>query len=64
MLEPLAKAEGAPLEILESYAKSLLSANRLSDAEPLVWQLFLKNPSRLQEITDLIGLLVDVSAGC
>ncbi len=59
VLEPLAKAEGAPLEILESYAKALLSANRLSDAEPLIWQLFLKNPSRLQEITDLIGLLVD-----
>ena len=59
VLEPLAKADGAPLEILESYAKALLSANRLSDAEPLVWQLFLKNPSRLQVVSDLIGLLVD-----
>jgi diguanylate cyclase (GGDEF)-like protein len=59
VLEPLAKADGAPLEILESYAKALLSANRLSDAEPLVWQLFLKNPSRLQEVSDLIGRLVD-----
>jgi tetratricopeptide (TPR) repeat protein/GGDEF domain-containing protein len=59
VLEPLAKAEGAPQEIVESYVKALLSANRFSDAEPLVWQLFLKNPSRLQEIADLIGLLVD-----
>ncbi len=59
VLEPLAKAEGAPQEILDSYAKALLSANRLSDAEPLVWQLFQKNPSRLQEVADLIGLLVE-----
>jgi diguanylate cyclase (GGDEF)-like protein len=59
VLEPLAKAEGAPLEIIESYAKALLSANRLSDAEPLVWQLFQKNPSRLQEVANLVGLLVD-----
>ena len=59
VLEPLAKAAGAPLEIIESYAKALLSATRLSDAEPLVWQLFLKNPSRLQEVADLIGLMVE-----
>ena len=59
VLEPLAKAEGAPQEIIESYVKALLSASRFSDAEPLVWQLFLKNPSRLQEVADLIGLLVD-----
>jgi len=59
VLEPLAKADGAPQEIVESYIKALLSANRFSDAEPLVWQLFLKNPSRLQEIAVLIGLLVD-----
>jgi diguanylate cyclase (GGDEF)-like protein len=59
VLEPLAKAEGAAQEILESYAKALLSANRLSDAEPLIWQLFEKNPSRLQEVADLIGLLVE-----
>jgi tetratricopeptide (TPR) repeat protein/GGDEF domain-containing protein len=59
VLEPLAKADGAALEIIESYAKALLSANRLGDAEPLVWQLFQKNPSRLQEVANLIGLLVD-----
>jgi tetratricopeptide (TPR) repeat protein len=59
VLEPLAKAEGASQEIIESYTKALLAASRFSDAEPLVWQLFLKNPSRLQEIADLIGLLVD-----
>ncbi|MGH9538443.1 MAG: tetratricopeptide repeat protein, partial [Terriglobales bacterium] len=59
VLEPLAKAEGATLETRETYAKALLSANRLSDAEPLVWQLFQQNPSRQQEVVDLIGLLVE-----
>ena len=43
----------------ETYVKALLSANRLTDAEPLVWQLFQQNPSRQQEVADLVGLLVD-----
>ena len=59
VLEPLAKAKDATLETRETYVKALLSANRLTDAEPLVWQLFQQNPSRQQEVADLIGLLVD-----
>ncbi len=59
VLEPLAKAQDASLEIRESYINALLSANRLTDAEPLVWQLFQQNPSRQQEVIDLIGLFVD-----
>src|SRR5437868_3072748 len=59
VLEPLAKEESATLEIRETYAKALLSANRLSDAEPLVWHLFQQNPSRQQEVADLVGRFVD-----
>jgi diguanylate cyclase (GGDEF)-like protein len=59
VLEPLAKVKDAGLETRETYVKALLSANRLSDAEPLVWELFKANPSRQQEVADLIGLLVD-----
>jgi len=59
VLEPLAKVKDATLETRETYVKALLSANRLSDAEPLVWELFKANPSRQQEVADLIGLLVD-----
>lgn len=59
VLEPLAKVPDAALETRETYVKALMSANRLSDAEPLVWQLFQQNPSRQQEVADLIGLLVD-----
>ena len=59
VLEPLAKTQDASFEIRESYVNALMSANRLTDAEPLVWQLFQQNPSRQQEVVDLIGLLVD-----
>ena len=59
VLEPLAKIEGATPETRETYVKALLSANRLTDAEPLIWQLYLQNPSRLQDVADLIGLLIE-----
>ncbi len=59
VLEPLAKAKDAGVETRETYVKALLSANRLTDAEPLVWDLFKANPSRQQDVADLIGLLVD-----
>jgi diguanylate cyclase (GGDEF)-like protein len=59
VLEPLAKMQDASLEIRECYVNALLAANRLTDAEPVVWQLFQQNPSRQQEVVDLIGLLVD-----
>lgn len=59
VLEPLAKAQDASLELRETYVKALMSANRLTDAEPLVWQLFQQNPSRQQDVADLIGLFVD-----
>ena len=59
VLEPLAKAQDPSLETRDTYVKALLSANRLTDAEPLVWQFFQQNPSRQQEVVDLIGLLVD-----
>jgi diguanylate cyclase (GGDEF)-like protein len=59
VLEPHATAANAPPEIRESYAKALLAANRLADAEPVVWQLFEQNPARIHEITNLMGLLID-----
>jgi diguanylate cyclase (GGDEF)-like protein len=59
VLEPLAKVQDASFEVRESYVNALLSANRLTDAEPVVWQLFQQNPSRQQQVADLIGLLVD-----
>ena len=61
VLEPLVNAGSAPQEIRETYGQALLRANRLSDAEPILWQLFEENPSRTQDIATLIGLLLDSS---
>ena len=59
VLEPLAQAGAASPELTETYAKALIAANRLSEAEPLMWQLFEQNPSRVPDVTNLIGLLID-----
>jgi len=59
VLEPLAIAGAAAEELRETYAKALVAANRLGDAEPVLWQLFEEKPSRIQEIANLIGLLID-----
>ena len=37
----------------------MLAANRLAEAEPLVWQLFEQNPGRIQQVVDLIGKMID-----
>lgn len=59
VLEPLVSAGSVPQDIRETYGKALLAANRLSDAEPIIWQLFEENPSRTQDVAKLIGLLID-----
>jgi len=46
-------------EMRESYGKALLSAGRLREAEAFLWEVFEHNPSRLQEVADLIGLFID-----
>jgi diguanylate cyclase (GGDEF)-like protein len=59
VLEPHVSKGGQSPELHECYAKALLAANRLTEAEPLVWQLFEQNPSRVQDIANLIGFLID-----
>jgi diguanylate cyclase (GGDEF)-like protein len=59
VLEAQINAGSPSEELRETYAKALLAANRLSEAEPLIWQLFEENPSRVQEVANLIGLLID-----
>ncbi|MGH9499775.1 MAG: tetratricopeptide repeat-containing diguanylate cyclase [Terriglobales bacterium] len=59
VLEPLVNAGSAPQDVRDTYGKALLAANRLSDAEPILWQLFEENPSRTQDVATLIGLLID-----
>jgi tetratricopeptide (TPR) repeat protein len=59
VLEPLAIGGSPSEELRDIYAKALLAADRLSDAIPVTWQLFEENPSRIQEIANLIGLCID-----
>ncbi len=59
VLEPHISKGGQSPELRECYAKALLAANRLTEAEPLMWQLFEQNPARVHDIANLIGLLVD-----
>lgn len=59
VLAPLLN-EGAPSnELRDVYAGALLAAGRFKDAEPHVMALFEQNPSRLPQVTQLIGNMID-----
>jgi len=60
ILEPQVNAGKASLELRDTYAEALLAAGRLTEAEPLIWDLFEQNPNRMQQVTALIGQLLDV----
>lgn len=59
VLEPLVQAGEALPDLAETYAKALIAANRLAEAEPLIWQMFEHNPARVPDVTNLIGLMID-----
>ena len=59
VLDPMASAGNVSPEFQDLYARALLSANRLTEAAPLVWQIFEQNPSRIEQVRDLIGAFLD-----
>jgi diguanylate cyclase (GGDEF)-like protein len=59
VLEPQVNAGKNSQPLREVYAEALLAAGRYAEAEPLAWQLFEQNPSRMPQVTALIGQLVD-----
>ncbi len=59
VFEPLVHAGGATVELRDAYARALLGANRLADAEPVVWELFEQHPARAQQVLDLIAAMMD-----
>ena len=59
VLDPLASSSNNSPEFRELYTRALLSANRLAEAAPLVWQIFEQNPSRIEQVRDLIGGFLD-----
>jgi diguanylate cyclase (GGDEF)-like protein len=59
IFEPHVISGNPSLELRDCYSQALLGANRLGEAEPLVWQLFEQNPGRLQQVVTLIGQMID-----
>ncbi len=59
VLEPHAKDASAPSEFNEIYVRALMAANRLAEAEPLLWKLFEEDPTHIQEVAKLIDLFID-----
>jgi tetratricopeptide (TPR) repeat protein len=59
ILQPQVSTGSYSAEIRDIYAKALLATNQLTEAEPLIWQLFEENPSRFSEVSDLIGAFLD-----
>ncbi len=59
IFEPHVIAGNPSLELRDYYSQALLAANRLAEAEPLVWQLFEQNPGRLQQVVTLVGQMID-----
>ena len=59
VLAPLMN-EGTPSnELRDAYSSALFAAGRFKDAEPHVMALFEQNPSRLPQVTQLIGSMID-----
>ncbi len=59
VLEPQVNAGKNSQQLLEIYTEALLAAGRYVEAEPLAWQLFEQNSTRMPQMTALIGQLVD-----
>ncbi len=59
ILEPQLNMGPASPELRDVYAEALLGAGRFTEAEPLIWDLFEQNPTRLQQVIGLIGQLLD-----
>ncbi len=62
ILEAQLNAGQATPEFREIYADALIAAGRITEAEPLVWQLFEANPGRVQQVIGLIGSLLDAQS--
>ena len=59
IFEPLVQSGNPALELRDLYAQALLAAGRCLDCEPLLWQMFEQNPTRVHQVVNLIGMMVD-----
>ena len=63
VLEPLASFADSQPPAREAYARALLGAKRILDAEPFIWELFEKDPKQVDEVVRLITALIDGEQG-
>jgi diguanylate cyclase (GGDEF)-like protein len=54
ILEPLANYPSSPIEAREAYARALLLAGRLEQAEPVVWKLYEFDARKLDDVLELV----------
>ncbi|HVM94676.1 MAG TPA: diguanylate cyclase [Terriglobales bacterium] len=59
IFEPLVNGGETSPELRDLYAQALLAAERCIEAEPLVWQMFERNPARIHQVVGLIGKMID-----
>ena len=59
ILEPQMNSGEVTQALRETYSEALVGAGRFAESEPLVWQLFEQNPSRVQHVIGLIGSFLD-----
>jgi diguanylate cyclase (GGDEF)-like protein len=59
LLEPLANYPSAPVEAREVFAVALMAGGRLIDAQPLLWEMFERDPKTATELYKLIGHFLD-----
>ena len=59
IFEPLVQAGNSSYELRDLYAQALLAAQRYVDCEALLWTLFEENPSRIHQVVNLIGLMLE-----
>ncbi len=61
VLNPVVTRFQSTPEVRELYAHALMAARRPAEAEPLAWELFIKDPRQLEEIAALVGVYLDIS---
>ena len=59
VLKPFATAENSRLQDRKADAEALVSAKRLVEAEPIVWELFERDPRQLSDVGELIAAMLD-----
>ena len=60
VLTPVVTRFQSTPEVRELYAHALMAARRPAEAEPLAWELFIKDPRQLEEIAALVGVYLDI----